>query len=95
MWFKRRGAGRLRRTLMLHWDPIGVAGVASARDEYDSYLGLVADHLRRGSSVEEIAALLESIRADRMGLRKDRRADVRAASGLKVWYADEMARTQA
>lgn len=42
LWYKRRGAGRLRRLLMRQWDPIAVAGEPHARDEYDSYLGMVA-----------------------------------------------------
>jgi hypothetical protein len=41
-WYKRRGAGRLRRLLMREWDPIGVNGIPSARDEYDDYLRLIA-----------------------------------------------------
>ena len=94
MWFKRCGARRLRRTLMLQWDPIGVAGAESPRDEYDSYLGLIAARLRDGSSVEKIADLLEAVRTERMGLRNDRQADVRAASAVRAWYAGEMTRAQ-
>ena len=94
MWFKRRGAGRLRHTLMRRWDPIGVAWAPSARDEYDSYLGLVAERLRRDASVEEIADFLESIRTQRMGLPRNRRSDLRAASVLRGWYAGEMARAR-
>jgi hypothetical protein len=79
---------------MTQWDPIGVAGIANARDEYDSYLGLIAERLRRDSSVEEIADLLESVRTQRMGLQSDRNGDVRIAGALKVWYAGEMARAR-
>src|SRR6266581_4716198 len=28
----------IRKVLMDHWDPIGVAGVPEAQDEYDSYI---------------------------------------------------------
>ena len=91
MWFKRRGAGRLRHTLMHQWDPIGVAWAPSARDEYDSYLGSVAERLRGDASVEEIADFLESVRTQRMGLPRNRNFDLRAASVLKGWYAGEMA----
>ena len=39
-----RSAGRevmraIRAALMQHWDPIGVADIPEAADEYDSYLG--------------------------------------------------------
>ena len=92
LWYKRRGAGRLRHLLMRRWDPIGVAGAPQARDEYDSYVGLVADRLRTGASVEVIAALLESIRCDQMGLPVDRAADIQVSETLRTWYAAEMAR---
>jgi hypothetical protein len=35
-----RGIRRqIRRVLMEHWDPIGVAGIPEAADEYDGYIG--------------------------------------------------------
>jgi hypothetical protein len=77
---------------MRHWDPIGVAGEPHARDEYDSYLGLVAERLRRGPSVTDVAGLLQSVRCERMGLRPHYEADVRVADVLRAWYAAEMAR---
>jgi hypothetical protein len=77
---------------MRRWDPIGVRGESHARDEYDSYLGLVAERLRRGSAVDDVADLLQSIRCESMGLRPYYEADVRVAEALKAWYAAEMAR---
>jgi hypothetical protein len=90
LWYKRRGAGRLRRTLMRAWDPIGVDGIPEAHDEYDAYLGLVADRLRTGASTEEIARLLGSIRTSDMGLTSDKGADLGAAQATQAWYALEM-----
>jgi len=92
LWYKRRGAGWLRRVLMREWDPIGVADVPEARGEYDGYIGLVGDRLRRGAPNQEVAALLESIRRDRMGLPAHSEADSHAAETLRAWYADEMRR---
>jgi hypothetical protein len=92
LWFKRRGAGRLRRILRREWDPIGIGGVALARDEYDSYLGPIADRLRRDASSDEIAALLQAIRCDRMGLHAHPEADLHAAEVVRRWYASEMGR---
>jgi hypothetical protein len=77
---------------MQQWDPIGVAGIPQARDEYDSYVGLVADRLRTGASVEVIAALLESIRCERMGLPAHHATDVQVAEALRKWYAAEVSR---
>ena len=91
-WYERRGAGRLRRLLMRQWDPIGVAGEPHAREEYDSYLGPVAERLRRGSSADEIALLLQSIRCDQMGLGADNLNVLRVANALRTWYAAEMTR---
>jgi hypothetical protein len=76
---------------MLRWDPIGVAGAPSARDEYDSYLGLVADRLRTHASVDDTASLLESIRTKQMGLRPYRSRDTQAARLVSEWYDAEMA----
>jgi hypothetical protein len=54
---------------MREWNPIGVAGIAEAADEYDSYVGkvyvmLMDDH----STAEEIAAYLLEIATVHMGL---------------------------
>jgi hypothetical protein len=94
MWLKRRGAGRLRHLLMAEWDPIGVRGSPEARDEYDSYLGLVADRLRTGSPAEGIADLLAEIRTETMGMPPAPEADLRTARTLLGWYAEEMARIE-
>lgn len=50
------------------WDPIGVAGVPQARDEYDGYVGPVFTLLRSGASDSEISSHLEAIASERMGL---------------------------
>jgi len=75
------------------WDPIGVAGVPQARDEYDGYVGPVFTLIRSGSSDTDISAHLEQIVANRMGLpsRKDRSDE--AAAVLTGWrdYLAEVA----
>jgi hypothetical protein len=38
-WWKQRGGREIRRLLMEHWDPIGVANWREAADEYDGYIG--------------------------------------------------------
>jgi len=91
-WFERRGAGRLRHLLMAQWDPIGVRDFPSARDEYDGYLGRVADLLRTGAPATRVADLLAQIRTITMALPSARRTDMRAARMLIAWHRDEMAR---
>ena len=93
-WYKRRGAGRLRIVLMREWDPIGVAGTPEARNEYDGYLGTVAERLRADASRDDVAALLESVRCNRMGLPADREADLRVADALRNWYEAQMSRSE-
>ena len=71
---------------MKHWDPIGVAGVESAADEYDKYVGHVGRMLREGGSPREIADYLHYIRTDWMGLGEQRGEDADVAALLVAWY---------
>ena len=50
------------------WDPIGVSGFSTARDEYYSYLPTVFSMLKDGSSKSDISKYLKVIEEDRMGL---------------------------
>lgn len=67
------------------WDPIGVAGVPQARDEYDNYVPQVFGLLRAGSEKSVISEYLQMVSEDRMGLSKltDRANDT--ASLLVGW----------
>jgi len=60
----------IRAGEILHyvWDPIGVSGVAEARDEYDSYVPQVVRMLFENKSKEQIAHYLYEIEGQRMGL---------------------------
>lgn len=74
---------------MEHWDPIGVAGVAEATDEYDGYLGHVAGMLRDGATVDDVAAYLRDVRVDHMGLgggRKAKKRESEATRRITAWY---------
>ena len=68
--------------ILLHdWDPIGVADVPQARDEYDSYVGGVYRVLASGGSLAEIEAHLRDIEVRMMGLDKaTHEADVARAT---------------
>lgn len=65
----RENRKRVRDILMREWDPIGVAGIPEASDEYDAYVGEVyvmsMDH--RATSAE-IAEYLFDIATGHMGL---------------------------
>jgi hypothetical protein len=63
-------ATRVGEILHWDWDPIGVAGVPQARDEYDSYVPQVVQMLIDGKKKEEIARHLYQIETESMGLTK-------------------------
>lgn len=87
-WWKKQGAKQLRLILMNHWDPIGVRGVPEAADEYDGYLGQIANRLQDEAGPAEIADYLTWVRSDRMGLgdsEPDRR-DRETAAVICDWY---------
>jgi hypothetical protein len=90
MWWKQRGARGLRHLLLTEWDPLGSGDVPWAKDEYDSYLGEIAQRLRSGSSAEEVAEYLDLI-TESMGLGPLPEHNRQTAEQLTSWYASEMA----
>ena len=78
---------------MAEWDPIGVAGIPEAADEYDTYVGAVGRMLREGRGADEIRAYLTFVRVDRMGFGRSRgweRREQVVAVRVVEWYAGEM-----
>ena len=67
------------------WDPIGVAAVPQARDEYQSYVPQVFQLLQTGASEGEISGYLSMIATDRMGLDNSPERHKDAASALVDW----------
>ncbi len=54
---------------MREWDPVGVAGIPEAADEYDDYVGRVYVMLMdERATVEQITAYLLDTATDHMGL---------------------------
>ena len=64
------------------WDPIGVAGIAQARDEYQSYLPQVFQLVLKNEPKEQIAAYLLDIEENRMGLSPNKEAAMEIAEVL-------------
>ena len=62
---------RVREILLQSWDPIGIGGVAAARDEYDQYVKPITAMITTGISVDELSRYLGEIETDRMGLKGD------------------------
>lgn len=90
LWYKRRGGRQLRTLLMDNWDPIGVRGVPEAIDEYDGYVSRIADGLRRGADVDQVAAMLSNYRTDAMSLGSEPETDAAAARAIVDWYTESM-----
>jgi len=74
---------RVRQTLLQSWDPIGVAGVKAAGDEYDQYVKPIAAMIIAGTAVEELSRYLVEVETKRMGLKGDQRRAHSAAAKLR------------
>jgi hypothetical protein len=84
----RENRARVREVLMREWDPIGVAGVPEATDEYDAYVGTVYVMLMdQRASTEAITAYLFDIATNYMGLSASEYIAERSAQTAKVLLA--------
>ena len=63
----RRLKGELR-ALLLEWDPIGVADIPEAQDEYDGYVSPLLHLLHGEQSVDAVNSYLVSV-VEGMGMR--------------------------
>ncbi|MEI6572705.1 MAG: hypothetical protein WCO61_04070 [Alphaproteobacteria bacterium] len=68
--------------LLYEWDPIGIADVPQARDEYDAYVNSIAALVSKRIQKEEIARALLDIERDEMGLSGDFPRALRVAEKL-------------
>lgn len=57
----------IRRVLMQNWDPVGIAEVPEAHDEYDSYVPVLERKIEQLRSADDIARFLLSAEQD-MGI---------------------------
>ncbi|WP_426802944.1 hypothetical protein [Xanthomonas campestris] len=69
------------------WDPIGVAGIAQARDEYDGYVDDICTLLWQDAGSDLIAEHLVEIAEHRMGLPGTEHLAELAACKLIEWRA--------
>ncbi|MBW4461545.1 MAG: hypothetical protein KME47_15100 [Nodosilinea sp. WJT8-NPBG4] len=67
------------------WDPIGVAGMPGARDEYDAYLPQVFSLLKAGARADEIADYFTEVSTQAIGLGSNRERDRQIAELLLEW----------
>lgn len=77
--------------LLQKWDPISVARVPEAADEYDAYIPTVISMLESEASKEIIADYLSKITTEYMSLPQKHHKDLYIASQLKEAYqADKL-----
>jgi hypothetical protein len=50
------------------WDPVGLDTIGAPEDEYECLVGPISSALRRGDSVSELAAAVESQVAEHFGV---------------------------
>lgn len=67
---------------MEEWDPIGVAGVREAKDEYDAYVAEVYRLLSRRVSAQQLFEYLWWVETVHMALRGDRQRTLAVADRL-------------
>ena len=60
----------LRKILLSDWDPIGIADVPQASDEYDGYLGTIFHLIDTGSTEKEIAKHLFDVEKNHLGFSR-------------------------
>jgi hypothetical protein len=62
----------IRLALLQQWDPIGVADIPEAQDEYDAYVDEIHQLLLNGKTERELFDYLWSLETQHMGLSGDR-----------------------
>ena len=73
----------IAEVLLREWDPIGVADVPQAQDEYDSYVPEIYAMLIRREPRAHLIAYLRWAETDHMGLQGNREKTARIADRLR------------
>ena len=76
---------RIDEVLHYIWDPIGVAGIFQARDEYESYVPQVFKLLKGTVDGKDVAEYLRWIAVERMGLGAKSKRDEEVVVILLGW----------
>ena len=74
----------IRNILMKYWDPIGVEDEPEAQDEYDDYIPVIWKLLISRESARVIAATLQAIEIEQMGLPANQPRALSAAEKLRL-----------
>jgi hypothetical protein len=72
----------IRQVFLRDWDPIGVANIPEAQDEYDSYISQIYGMLIRREPKHKLVDFLWWAETEHMGLYGNRRRTERVADLL-------------
>ena len=70
----KRYHAAIREAVLSEWDPIGVASIPEAADEYDGYVPVIYKMLIERKPISEIFDYLWWLETEHMGLSGDRQA---------------------
>jgi hypothetical protein len=89
-WWNDNGSWELRAIFLNDWDPIHVHDAAEAQDEYDGYLGVLGNLLRKGAGVKAVAEYLAWCE-HQMGFETAPAQLTDVAGRVTSWYSAAMA----
>lgn len=76
---------RIDEILHYMWDPIGVAGVPQARDEYESYVPQVFLLLKETADGKDVAEYLRWLSTEHIGMGPNPDRDAEVVDVLLQW----------
>jgi hypothetical protein len=76
---------RIDEVLHYTWDPIGVAGIPQARDEYESYVPQIFRLLKATVDGKDIADYLHWLSTEHIGTGANRGQDAKVIGLLLGW----------
>jgi hypothetical protein len=76
---------RVDEILYYIWDPIGVAAEPSTRDEYERYVAGLISLLEKNADSKQVAAYLDEIAKNRMGLHPNDKHSLAVARLVLAW----------
>ncbi|MFC4764297.1 hypothetical protein [Dyella koreensis] len=76
---------RIDEVLHYMWDPIGIAGVPQARDEYESYVSQVFQLLKATVDGKDVAEYLHWLSTEHIGMAANPDQDSKAVGLLLGW----------
>lgn len=79
------------RALLLQWDPIGVAGIPEAADEYDCMISPLMHLLHDGATRPAIRKWVTGEVEGHFGMRSDRRRESQLAVEVTEWWDNRIA----